>query len=226
MRKKLFSIFFAVFVGILFLSGCTETDKTNTTDETNATYEVTFTAIWSEETHRDGFPFNPHFSGLIGAAHNDSVTFWEVGEYASAGIRNMAENGEKNPLIMIIDEAISEKTAYKKISGGGINPSPGSVNLEFEVSKDYPLVTLVSMIAPSPDWFVGVESLNLFEEGVFVDKKIVSLFAYDAGTDNGPTYTSPDELAVPPDKIFKIGGSPFLYEDGVVSLGTFTFTKI
>ena len=82
------------------------------------------------------------------------------------------------------------------------------------------------MIAPSPDWFVGVDSLNLYENGSFVDEKVVTLFAYDAGTDSGTNYTSPDDPTDPPEPIFKIEGYPFYYEEELVPLGTFTFTKI
>jgi hypothetical protein len=218
MRHKIYFIFVVLLVGSLFFTGCIEPNT--------ITYKVTFNATWSEETHPDDFPSNPHFSGLIGASHNNEVSFWKEGELASPGIKSMAETGSKNPLNIEILNAIFDKTAFKLISGGVINPSPGSVSLEFEVSENYPLVTLVSMIAPSPDWFVGVDSLNLFEDGSFVDEKTMVLYAYDAGTDSGTTYTSPNDPTDPPVPIFKIEGYPFFYEDELVPLGTFTFTKV
>ena len=190
------------------------------------TYEVTFDAAWSEETHPDDFPPNPHFSGLIGATHNEKISIWREGELASDGIKNMAETGSKNPLSMEIGMYMLDRNAFRIISGSGISPSPGSVSLQFKICEDYPLVSLVSMIAPSPDWFVGVESLNLFENGTFVDEKVVTLYAYDAGTDSGYSYTSHDNPTDPPVTIFKIEGYPFLYNDELVPLGTFTFTKI
>ena len=196
-------------------------------DEGNtAKYQVTFDATWSEETHPDDFPSNPHFSGLIGASHNENVKFWEGGELASQGIKNMAETGSKDPLKQEINNAISDVTAFKLLSGLGINPSPGSTSLEFKVSEEYPLVSLVTMIAPSPDWFIGVNSLNLFEEGAFVEEKTAVLYAYDGGTDSGTTYTSPNDPTDPPVPIFLIETYPFLYDDEIVPLGTFTFTKI
>ena len=211
-------IFGAIIVGAILLSGCVQPNT--------VTYEVVFDATWSEETHPDDFPPNPHFSGLIGASHNENVHFWREGELASEGIKNMAETGQKSPLNMEIGRSILNKTAFKLISGNGIGTSPGSVSLQFKVCEKYPLVTLVSMIAPSPDWFVGVDSLNLFENGSFVDEKIITLYAYDAGTDSGTTYTSPDEPTDPPVPIFKIEGYPFFYNEELVPLGTFTFTKI
>ncbi len=52
-----------------------------------AVYTVHFDASWSEETHPDGFPSSPHFSGLIGGTHNDGVSFdyipSPVGDYDS-----------------------------------------------------------------------------------------------------------------------------------------------
>jgi hypothetical protein len=197
------------------------------TDEGDTTkYQVTFDAVWSEQTHPDDFPSNPHFSGLIGATHNENVTFWDVGELASPGIKNMAETGAKQPLDSEIQAAIDDGTAFKLLSGEGINPSPGSVSLVFKVRERHPLVTLVSMIAPSPDWFIGIDSLNLFENGTFVDEKTVVLYAFDAGTDSGTTYTSPDLPTDPPEPIFLIEGYPFFYGGELIPLGTYTFTKI
>ena len=107
-KHKIIIVFAMLFISTLFFSGCIETDA--------ITYEVTFTATWSEETHPDDFPPNPHFSGLIGASHNDKVTFWKEGELSSPGIKNMAETGDKNPLNLEIGNAILNKTAFKLIS--------------------------------------------------------------------------------------------------------------
>jgi hypothetical protein len=191
-----------------------------------ANYKVTFHATWSEDTHPDDFPSNPHFSGLIGASHNEKVLFWREAGLASPGIKDMAELGSKSPLNREIFRAKLKRNAFQLLSGDGIGTSPGFVNLTIKVSEDYPLVTLVSMIAPSPDWFVGVQSLDLFENGDFTDEITVDLYAYDAGTDSGTNYTSPNEPTMPPVPIFLIETSPFKVGDDLVPVGTFTFTKI
>ena len=67
------------------VSSVSGTTDVTVTDQT-ASYKVTFTATWSAATHPTSFPPNPHFSGLIGGAHNASVTFWEAGSTASVGI--------------------------------------------------------------------------------------------------------------------------------------------
>ncbi len=191
-----------------------------------AEYQLTFEATWSAVTHPTDFPPNPHFSGLIGAAHSPGVRLWQVGERASPGIKNMAETGGKSSLDGEIDTLIEAGDACVKISGGGINPSPGVVTLVFAVSQDCPAVSVVTMIAPSPDWFVGVSALNLLEDGAWVDQKVVELFPYDAGTDSGASYTSPDLPTEDPDAIFRIETDPLLADGRVPSLGTFTFTRL
>ena len=82
------------------------------------------------------------------------------------------------------------------------------------------------MIAPSPDWFVGVSALSLLEDGAWVDEKVIELFPYDAGTDSGASYTSPNLPTGSPEGIFMIEGEPLLVDGSVPSLGTFTFERL
>ena len=200
----------------------TVSDSAQLTVTTASTsYDVVFASIWSAETHPTSIPPNPHFSGLIGGTHVANVTFWAEGSLASPGIKRMAELGQKDPLDSEVEAAIQAGTADGLLSGD-VSSSPGSVELTFDINVDSPLVTLVTMIAPSPDWFLGVNSLSLLEEGSWVSSVVIELFAYDAGTDSGVIYTSPDEATDPPANISRITESPF----NVMSpLGTFTFTR-
>ena len=195
-----------------------------------AMYQVTFNATWSQETHPHpsgsaAFPSNSaHFSGLIGGSHNENVTFWQSGMLASLGIQQMAEFGSKGSLSNEVNIAITAGTANEIISGGGIGQSPGTVSIaSVAMYKSYPLVTLTSMIAPSPDWFVGVSGLSLLDDqGNWVAEKTVTLYPYDAGTDSGPDYTSPNTATNPPEVIASLRGvRPFSSEP----IGTLTFTR-
>ena len=193
-----------------------------TVTERSTSYNVVFQSTWSAETHPTDFPTSPHFSGLIGGTHDSDVTFWAEAALASLGIRNMAETGSKGPLSTEVEVAIGAGTAAALLSGGGINPSPAAVELAFDITVEHSLVTLVSMIAPSPDWFVGVHDLVLLEEGVWVEEVVVQLLPYDAGTDSGLTFTSANEATDPPVAVARLQVSPF---DASTPLGTFTFTR-
>ena len=190
-----------------------------------ATYTVTFVSTWSAGTHPQDFPSNPHFSPLIGGTHNANVVFWEPGALASTGIKDVAELGNAGQLRDEVNDAIDAGTALNVISGGGIESSPGSVSTSFDINRSHPLVTLVTMIAPSPDWFVGVHGLNLFRNGRWAEEVVVPMLPYDAGTDSGVTYQSADQPTTPPEPIFLIQGPPFLVGNTVPPLGALTFRR-
>jgi hypothetical protein len=138
----------------------------------------------------------------------------------------MAETGPKEPFRSEVQAAIAQGSAENLISGGGTGISPGRVTLSFDVTSVFPLVTAVRMIAPSPDWFVGVNGANMLVDGMWAEELIVDLFPYDAGTDSGPSYTSPDQRTVPADVISSLEGDPFLKNGIVNTLGTFTFRRV
>lgn len=194
--------------------------------QSTATYRVTFESTWSAATHPDDFPSNAHFSGLIGGVYDATATLWEAGNLASTGIERMAEIGAKDSLRAEVETLIAEGRALAVLSGGGIGPSPGSVTLDFEMTEAFPLVSLVSMLAPSPDWFVGVAGLDLRAGGTWATERVVELYAYDAGTDSGPTYDSENDDTVPPEPIAALTDPPFLVDGTVPPVGSFTFTLL
>ena len=197
---------------------------------TAARYRLTFDSTWSINTHPVNFPQgNPHFSPLVGAVHNSQLTLWQPGDTASTGIENMAESGSTFLLISEILNADNEKNSVlEEISGPPIPFSPGSTSLEFDITPEFPEVSFVSMLAPSPDWFIGVHNLNLFENGTFVPSKTVPLNLYDAGTDSGLTYTSSNTDTQPKQVISLLSSNPIdsSFVDGGPDLGTFTFERI
>ena len=187
-----------------------------------ATYEVVFDATWSATSLPGAFPFNAHFSALIGAVHSDAVSLWEPGGIATPGIEIMAETGGTGTLTSEINALISQGTALERISGNSAFP-PVMVSDTFEVTTEHSQVSVVTMIAPSPDWFVGVHGLELFENGRFVDEITVPLFAYDSGTDAGVDFTSGNSDVTPHEPIEQMTMGPFF---GTTPLGTFTFRRL
>jgi hypothetical protein len=202
------------------------TPEPTPTPEPVATYRVTFDATWSRTTHPVDFPPNPHFSPLIGGTHSGAIGFWAPGAVASEGIKAMAERGNPGPLAGEVEMAIAAGTARQVLLGEGIASSPGSEGLEFQTTTEFPLVTLTSMVAPSPDWYVGVHGLPLLLDGAWVQQQVVTLYVYDAGTDSGTTYQSRDRESLPREPIARIEGFPLEAGGEVRPAGTFTFTRI
>lgn len=191
--------------------------------ETEARYRVTFNATWNEETHPTNFPSNPHFSGLVGATHHGDARLWQTGEVASDGMELMAETGGKNELLHEIEHLVEDGDAYGELSGGGLSTSPSMVSLAFDAVSTHPYVTLVSMLAPSPDWFVGVSALPLMEDGAWLERVEVQLRLYDAGTDDGTVYRAPDANTDPAEPITRLTESQAGFTGGEPVVGTFVF---
>ena len=107
------------------------------------------------------------------------------------------------------------------IGVGGLG-SPAKITLRFTAQASHPQLTIVSMLAPSPDWFVGLYNHKLMKNGDWIDTMTVPATLWDAGTDSGPNYTSPNQNTNPAEPITLLTTSPF---DNGVALGTFTFTR-
>lgn len=179
-------------------------------------YTLTFESTWSQKTHPHPngaaqFPVSAHYSRLVGGIHNASVSFWKTGEEASPGIEAMVKFGGTS-LTGEVDVAIQAGTALTSIIDKGLGSSTGIVvTVAFTVASDFPLLTLVAMVAPSPDWFVGVSGYSLRDNGGnWIDKAEIVLYPYDAGTEQGDDYNLSNPAEDPVKPIASIRGvSPF-----------------
>ena len=183
-----------------------------------AQYAVTLDATWSAATHPQDFPSNPHFSRLTGAAHAEAVSLWAVGEVASDGVRQVAETGATAALRAEVEGAAA-LAAYAE--GAPLGVSPGTAAMDLTVTDARPLATVVTMLAPSPDWFVGVSGLDLRDGDGWAERVTVDLVAYDAGTDDGGSYTAANAPAAPRAPIAASAYAPLA---GTV-VGTLTFER-
>ena len=186
-------------------------------------YRLSFDAVWGAETHPVDIPSNPHFSALIGGVHSDRVEFWAPGGLATPGIEFMAEGGTTFVHADEVEEAIAAGDARTVVRGSGISVSPGSGFANLTADADHRYLSLTSMIAPSPDWFVGVHSLPLAANDAWLSEITVPLFAYDAGTDDGVTYRAPDANSNPQQPIARVDNGIF---DPNEPIGSFTIVLL
>ncbi|CRL03842.1 CLUMA_CG016464, isoform A [Clunio marinus] len=173
-----------------------------------AKYELTFEGLWSRHTHPKDFPSNgwlTKFSDVIGASHTTEYRFWVYGEPSSEGMKEVAEHGSTRQLERELKEESEHIRTIIKARGISYPNVTGKTFAVFRVDSKHHLVSLVSMIYPSPDWFVGVSGLELcLANGSWIEQKILNLYPYDAGTDSGPTYISPDQPTIPKEAIRRI----------------------
>ena len=159
--------------------------------DTPVHYRVRFTGTWTTDSLASGVsvPSAAHFTTLVGAAHNSGVTFWELNDSAGAAIENMAEDASAAAFKSEADAAIAASAARGRFSLANTGPTATNHRF-FDVSEAFPLVTLVSKVHPSPDWFVGVSGLSLREGDEWATRKEIELYPYDAGTEDGTEFSS------------------------------------
>lgn len=217
---------FALILLIISFTSCGEDEKPMVVNqpktEAEVTYKVKFNFKWNKQDFPEDYPSSAHFSSLIGWSHSPESTFFKVGTIASDGIKNMAELGATSTLTNEFKSKIEKKEGYKNVVGNGLGSGVGTISVELDVDKDHTAITLATMLAPSPDWYVAVVNINLLENGEFVEQKTVNALTYDAGTDSGVTYGSSNKITKPRGPITVIKTPPV--GNGKV-IATVTFVK-
>ncbi len=211
MKKRI--LFIGFLLGIFSISNAQD-----------AVYKIEFISNWSSTTHPNDYPSgSAHWSPLIGTTHKDAGAFLELGSIATDGIEEVAETGGTTKITQEINTLISAGMAYEIINGSDLDSGPGTITVnDVGVDSDFPNISLLTMIAPSPDWIASISNLKLTDASDnWIPSISVDVYATDAGTDSGSTYTSNNSDTDPRVAIRSLQNvAPF--SDQII--GTFTFT--
>ena len=192
----------------------------------SAVYSATFQGAWTTDVTPGGVPNNAHFTQLVGGVHNADVAFLSGGGTATGGVESVAEDGVPTSFKNEINAAGANKLSVLESETGGSNDygATGTVAVDnFTLSTDHPRVTLITMIAPSPDWFVGVAGLSLLDaDGNWVQSLTVNLYPWDAGTEDGTGFAMVNAATSPQGTITSIRGTG---EFSTEPIATLTFAR-
>ncbi len=205
-----------ILIGLIICISCNNNAIEPPEDVSSMKYRIEINNIWNSQS--PAWPDqDAHFSWIGGATHNANVKFWEAGTLASPGIDLMSVTGLTTELIAEIQIEIKRRRAENLIDqqhwfcpDESTHSNCGELSFETVVTKEFPLVSLVSMLGPSPDWFIGVESLSMVDSnGSFIPRIVYELFPYDAGilSDNSVIATdccNREPLSVPQENIHLI----------------------
>lgn len=195
-----------------------------------AEYTVVLKSTWTAATHPFEYPAagpitGPHFSGLIGASHNESYGIFAEGSLPTPGLERLSEEGKHNPLDDEIRAAIGAGTAGVLFMTGALRDLKDSLVATVQVDEAHPTVSLVAMVAPSPDWFTGVANVNLIENGAWAASRTLELNAWDSGGHDGTTYKAADRDNNPKKPTSRAVSRHFVVNGASVPVGTVTFTR-
>ena len=211
--------------GALLNFSCHEQANDGRRFDSEATYTVTFTAKWTAAEHGP-VPAGAHFTTLVGAATNADADLWQPGELATDGLEGVAELGLTTDFLAEISAAAAAMNASAAVTGAGTS-NTGTSEFQLNVSRDLPLFTFATMVAPSPDWFAGLSEFSLLDAngGWIEDTGHMNLPVYDAGTETGEQFSLSGTATVPAQPIgrltVRVGETDIV--DGVVN-GTYLAT--
>lgn len=135
-----------------------------------ATYEVTV------ENLTEGQPFTPPLT----VTHRPAMRLFEVGEEASEGVKEIAENGNLDPMLEVVE---GSRQVRGIVTAGAPDPlmAGASITYEIETEEGARHISFISMLVCTNDGFTGVnagklpqkvgESVSWYTDG------------YDAGTE-------------------------------------------
>jgi hypothetical protein len=190
----------------------------------DAVYKIEFISNWSSTTHPTDYPTgSAHWSPLIGTTHKNASAFLQLGLLASDGVEQVAETGGTTIITQEINLLIAAGLAFEVINGSGLASGLGTITVnDVGVDANFPHITLITMIAPSPDWVAQINNLKLTDtDNNWLPTISMDVYATDVGTDNGTTYTSANADTNPAEIISSLQNTlPF--SDQIV--GTFVFT--
>ncbi len=117
-----------------------------------------------------------HFTPLLVAAHDGSTHLFQSGSAASANLQAMAEGGDISGLIADLNAA----GAVHSSAAGLLAPGDSFTSTELDTGTGNDVLSIVGMVLPTNDGFVGVNSWNIpSAPGTYMMPGL----AYDAGTE-------------------------------------------
>lgn len=178
-----------------------------------------------------GLIFEPHLTNLTVVTHAPAYELYTIGGLASANLEGTAEAAQSeyfraewpaNRALLgtnayagcLAEQQAADPTEFDRrclFVQGARTPAPADApaTFVFEVLPAFPAVSMAAMLAPSPDWFIGVGGVSLRDGDTWVDAVTLDLFANDAGTERNGGWIYDNPVEAPQKRISRITGAPF-----------------
>ena len=160
---------------------------------------------------------------MVVSAHSGVGDFLASGAPVTTGVEDVAETGATATFASELQPKVDDGTLVFEI--GSVFDSPGSDSIEITATQTQSLLSMISMLAPSPDWVVCVRDFELFANGAWLESAQVEVVPYDAGTDSGATFTAADSDTQPKEG-FSLPRDTQFSEAAASGLGTLSIERI
>lgn len=195
-------LYFTFLLSLILIS-CNK-DKIESVAFSETRYKITVTGKWSSPEF--SVPANAHYTVFAGMVHNKSAFLWRPGYLASPGTESVAETGNTISLLAEIDSIVAAKNAIGLIAF--IPPTiTGQNSVNIYCNSNYSYISFLSMLGPTPDWFIGINSLNLYNNNKWISDTSINLYAYDAGTEDGDVFGYNNSATIPQQQVHLLEAS-------------------
>lgn len=180
------------------------TTLSNVAVSQTASYQCTFINRWSQSRQPIDYPAqSAHWSPMVVVAHNDGYEMWAPNTLASEGVESVAETGSTDAIQTEIQEAAAEDNVADFVTGSTIfNRDTQQLILPtFTMDADHPLLSTITMIAPSPDWFSGMYGFPMNNGVSWFANVVVDTYPWDAGTETGSRFSLNNPAQDPPENV-------------------------
>lgn len=164
-----------------------------------------------------GFPADGLlFSPLAGVTHSKRQSFLIVRGFAIRAVEDIAETGNNNRFIRRANKLLKKGEGVLSVVDAQVPTSPGFSNsFIVAVNCNNPFLTVLGMISPSPDWFVQINNVNLFDiwASEFVPRLTGDLIAYEAGVDDGREFTPRSDRSLDLPTVPRLNIAPLVEDD-------------
>ncbi|MEO7983479.1 MAG: spondin domain-containing protein [Bacteroidota bacterium] len=190
-------IYFTGMVSLLLFS-CKK-EEVSTVSFSEARYTIIVTGKWSSPDF--SIPAGAHFTTFVGMVHNSNAWLWKEGDKASAGTELLAEIGNGTTMLVEIDSMVRARNTSSLVLFTGPVSITGSVMSSVYCNTNYSRLSFASMLGPTPDWFVGVSGIELYNGNKWVADTTIDLYPYDAGTEEGDRFDYNNPATIPQQNI-------------------------
>ena len=122
-----------------------------------------------------GQPFTPP----VLATHDRDAELFDRGEEASFEVKEIAENGNLNPMVSLLTDNSAISDFAVAVAGDPPPLMPGAVvSADLQANSRHDVLSMVSMLICTNDGFAGIDSTRLPRR-----YKFRAIRAYDAGTE-------------------------------------------
>ena len=159
-------------------------------------------------------PTGAGFGETVIVAHKCAVSFFSVGNLASAGVQALAEDGSTSDFQAEVTAAVAAGDAQASWTIGAPNSPTGNKNgpSSVPVEDEFSCLTILVKINPTSDWFAGVSAHDLRAGGTWPtpgnnNSIFVDLFPFDAGTLDGEEFATSSTATNPQGTIASLRNS-------------------